>query len=39
MSLPAIVSSKLATSPITDLYEFDFTQIGGTAKIYISSGQ
>jgi hypothetical protein len=39
MSLPAIVSSKLATSPITDLYEFDFTQIGGSAKIYISSGQ
>jgi hypothetical protein len=38
-SLPAIVSAKFVTLPITDLYEFDFTAIGGSAKIYIASGQ
>jgi hypothetical protein len=39
MSLPAIQSQKLLTNKVTDLYEFDFTVIGGSAKIYIASGQ
>lgn len=39
MSLPSIQSQKLVTKSVTDLYEFDFTKIGGSTKVYIASGQ
>ena len=38
-SLPEIQSQLLVTKGVSDLYEFDFTAIGGTAKVYIANGQ
>lgn len=38
-SLPEIQAQLLRTYSIVDLYEFDFTVIGGTQKVYIANGQ
>jgi phage-related protein len=37
--LPEIATQTLVTNSVVDLYEFDFTTIGGTAKVYIANGQ
>jgi hypothetical protein len=37
--LPEIAAQTLVTNSVIDLYEFDFTTIGGTAKVYIANGQ
>ena len=36
LDVVATQSQKLVTNPVTDLIEFDFTAIGGTAKVYIA---
>jgi hypothetical protein len=33
-----IQSQKLATNPVTSLFEIDFTSIGGSAKVHLSDG-
>lgn len=38
LDVVATQSQKLATNPVLDLIEFDFTSIGGTAKVYIATG-
>lgn len=38
-SLPAIQAQLLATYPVVNLYEIDFTSINGSAKIYLANGQ
>lgn len=39
VSLPAIQAQLLATKPVVNLYEIDFTTIGGSSKIYLANGQ
>lgn len=38
-SLPDIQSQLLVTQAIVELYEFDFTTVGGTAKVYLANSQ
>lgn len=37
--LPEIVSQLLVTTPVVELYEFDFTTVGGSSKVYLANGQ
>lgn len=37
--LPEIAAQLLVTNQVVDLYEFDFTTVGGTAKVYLANGQ
>lgn len=37
LDTPATQAQKLVTDAVVDLIEFDFTSIGGTAKVYIAT--